>query len=165
MLISSNPLLCAGSPTTSPGCPEPQPAWNEISTAVLFNPGHSVIQCCRAQLILRDALWCYPGTWREPSLLLLHLWIYTPFGMYASPATCSGLMPSSFLALPQSIPDFSQPCHNRSVLCNNCRPLTQGRHWPNFALSWQFFGIPQNLKQYPESPHCELTWKTWTTTH
>jgi len=23
----SNPLLCAGSPTTSPGCPEPHPAW------------------------------------------------------------------------------------------------------------------------------------------
>ena len=27
MLISSNPLLCAGSPTSSPGCPEPHPAW------------------------------------------------------------------------------------------------------------------------------------------
>ena len=24
---SFNPLLCAGSPTTSPGCPEPHPAW------------------------------------------------------------------------------------------------------------------------------------------
>jgi len=24
---SSNPLLCAGSPTSSPGCPEPHPAW------------------------------------------------------------------------------------------------------------------------------------------
>ena len=24
---SSNPLLCAGSPTSSPGCPEPRPAW------------------------------------------------------------------------------------------------------------------------------------------
>jgi len=24
---SSNPLLCAGSPTTRPGCPEPHPAW------------------------------------------------------------------------------------------------------------------------------------------
>ena len=23
----STPLLCAGSPTTSPGCPEPHPAW------------------------------------------------------------------------------------------------------------------------------------------
>ena len=27
VLISSNPLLCAGSPTSSPGCPEPHPAW------------------------------------------------------------------------------------------------------------------------------------------
>jgi len=27
MIISSNPLLCAGSPTSSPGCPEPHPAW------------------------------------------------------------------------------------------------------------------------------------------
>jgi len=27
MLISSNPLLCAGSPTSRPGCPEPHPAW------------------------------------------------------------------------------------------------------------------------------------------
>jgi len=27
MLISSNPLLCAGSPTSTPGCPEPHPAW------------------------------------------------------------------------------------------------------------------------------------------
>ena len=25
--VSSNPLLCAGSPTSSPGCPEPHPAW------------------------------------------------------------------------------------------------------------------------------------------
>jgi len=25
--LSSNPLLCAGSPTSSPGCPEPHPAW------------------------------------------------------------------------------------------------------------------------------------------
>ena len=25
--ISTNPLLCAGSPTSSPGCPEPHPAW------------------------------------------------------------------------------------------------------------------------------------------
>jgi len=25
--LSSNPLLCAGSPTTSPGCSEPHPAW------------------------------------------------------------------------------------------------------------------------------------------
>ena len=24
---SSNPLLCAGSPTSRPGCPEPHPAW------------------------------------------------------------------------------------------------------------------------------------------
>ena len=27
MIISSNPLLCAGSPTSRPGCPEPHPAW------------------------------------------------------------------------------------------------------------------------------------------
>jgi len=26
----STPLLCAGSPTTSPGCPEPHPAWPGI---------------------------------------------------------------------------------------------------------------------------------------
>jgi len=27
MLIQFQPLLCAGSPTSSPGCPEPHPAW------------------------------------------------------------------------------------------------------------------------------------------
>jgi len=27
MIIEFQPLLCAGSPTTRPGCPEPHPAW------------------------------------------------------------------------------------------------------------------------------------------
>jgi len=30
MSISSTPLLCAGSPTTRPGCPEPHPAWPQM---------------------------------------------------------------------------------------------------------------------------------------
>jgi len=32
---SSNPLLCAGSPTSSPGCPEPHPAWQMCSLLYL----------------------------------------------------------------------------------------------------------------------------------
>jgi len=55
----SNPLLCAGSPNTSPGCPEPHPAWpwmppgmgqRDVLTSVLAptNTTHTFRTGCRS---------------------------------------------------------------------------------------------------------------------
>ena len=44
--LVSIPLLCAGSPTTRPGCPEPHPAWmnkHTLSTLTDINHQHEGI--------------------------------------------------------------------------------------------------------------------------
>jgi len=46
--LVSTPLLCAGSPTTRPGCPEPHPAWIT----------HTMMDRCIAKFFSR---------WREPN--------------------------------------------------------------------------------------------------
>jgi len=43
---TSNPLLCAGSPTSRPGCPEPHPAWLWSGTPIQYSdPDNALLTC------------------------------------------------------------------------------------------------------------------------
>jgi len=55
---SSNPLLCAGSPTSRPGCPEPHPAWPWMPPVLATAPFPG-LQCSTAAM--SSVLWSFTG--------------------------------------------------------------------------------------------------------
>jgi len=67
---SSNPLLCAGSPTSSPGCPEPHPAWPGMPAGmghphILGQPVQCLttlwVKSCRRRAVGRSRAGCCGG--------------------------------------------------------------------------------------------------------
>ena len=105
--LVSTPLLCAESPTSRPGCPEPHPAWPWMPPWATCSVRHHPLcekSCSRIVLILKEAYYLSPislnGLWTLELLTALN----------------KMMMSSAFLSSNGAIV-CRMNCHQADIMC------------------------------------------------